>query len=88
MFIFGKREGVSRSVEKELKQHGSTKDTVKYNDLEITTEDAETNWMNAVITASFVTAAMKSANEHSNNDDTLENDGHTSDASSHNDSFD
>jgi Mg2+/citrate symporter len=88
MFIFGKKERYSRSVDKKLKQHGSAKDTVKYNDSEITTKDTETNWMNAVMTVSFVTASMKSANEHSNNDDTSESGGHTSDASSPNDSFD
>ncbi|MGG3518912.1 hypothetical protein ABES33_02685 [Bacillus pseudomycoides] len=88
MKISEKKMNHRSSVEKELKEHSSTKDTGQYKDSEIATKDAEAEWMNAVMTTSFVVAAMKSTNEDSNIDHDLGNDSHSSDSASHNDSFD
>ncbi|MBC6976151.1 hypothetical protein H9I32_28435 [Bacillus sp. Xin] len=84
MRIFGKPMNKHRSVEKELKKHSSTTDSAGHKDANLTTKDAEANWMNAVMTASFLTASMKNASEHSNTD----HDSDSSDAAGHGDSFD
>ncbi|MDM5187324.1 hypothetical protein QUF99_08300 [Bacillus sp. DX4.1] len=88
MKIFGKTMNYRRSVEKERKEHSSTKDTVAYKDSEITTKDAEADWMNAVMTTSFVVAAMKSAHEDSNIDHDSGTSSDSSDSAGHSDSFD
>ncbi|MCZ6942808.1 hypothetical protein EJ131_20185 [Bacillus mycoides] len=81
MKIFGRKKTHARSIEKELKNHSSTKETGSHNDSGTNANDAEASWMNAVMTTAFVTAAMKSANENSESND------HGSDSSIHNDSF-
>ncbi|PFE06348.1 hypothetical protein COE15_19285 [Bacillus cereus] len=88
MKLSRKKTNHRRSIEKERKVHSPAKDTGQYKDSEITTKDAEAEWMNAVMTTSFVVAAMKSAHEDSNIDHDLGNDSHGSDSASHNDSFD
>ncbi|PFR24881.1 hypothetical protein COK19_16695 [Bacillus cereus] len=64
MKVSGKSMNKHRSVEKELKKHSSTTDPAGHKDSPITTKDAEADWTNAVMTASFVTASMKSASEN------------------------
>lgn len=81
MKIFGKPMNKHRSVEKELKQHSSTTDTVGHKDSNITTKDAEAEWMDAVMTATFVTAAMKSASENESVDHDSDTGGDGSDSS-------
>ncbi len=77
-----------RSVEKELKKHSSITDTTGHKDSNITTKDAEADWMNAVMTTSFLAAAMKSASENSNIDHDSGTSSDSSNAASHTDSFD
>lgn len=77
-----------RSVEKKLKKHSSTTDSTGHNDANLATKDAEGNWMNAVMTASFLTASMKSANEHSHTDHDSRTDSESADAAGHGDAFD
>ncbi|WJE53636.1 hypothetical protein QRE66_05010 [Bacillus cereus] len=81
MRIFGKQTNNHRSVEKELKKHSSTTDSVGHKDSHITTKDAEADWMNAVMTASFVTASMKSASENESVDHDADTGGDGSDSS-------
>ncbi|MGI0532112.1 hypothetical protein KFD70_06950 [Bacillus pfraonensis] len=88
MKIFGKPMNKHRAVEKDLKKHSSTTDSAGHKDANLATKDAEANWMNAVMTASFLTASMKSANEHSNTDHDSGTDSDSSDAAGHGDSFD
>ncbi|AJI16593.1 hypothetical protein BG07_1414 [Bacillus pseudomycoides] len=88
MKIFGKQMNNRRSVEKELNKHSSITDTAGHKDSNITTKDAEADWMNAVMTTSFLAAAMKSASEDSNIDHDSGTSSDSSDAASHTDSFD
>lgn len=81
MKIFGKKPKHHRSVEKELKKHSSTTDPAGHKDSPITTKDAEADWMNAVMTASFVTASMKSASENESVDHDSDAGGDSSDSS-------
>ncbi|OJD52840.1 hypothetical protein [Bacillus sp. L27] len=76
MFIFRKENRYNRSVEKELKQHASTKDNLKYIDSEVDMKNEEADWMTAVMTATFVAASMKSGCEHQSSDNMSEHDGH------------
>ncbi|WP_176538755.1 hypothetical protein [Bacillus cereus] len=81
MKIFGKSMNKHRSVEKELKKHSSTTDPAGHKDSPITTKDAEAEWMTAVMTASFVTASMKSASENESVDRDSDAGGDSSDSS-------
>ncbi|HEK9099843.1 hypothetical protein KFD70_06920 [Bacillus pfraonensis] len=51
-------------MKKRTKKHSSTTDTAGHKNANITTKDAEAEWMDAVMTATFVTASMKSASEN------------------------
>ncbi|HDR7658725.1 hypothetical protein ABWK33_19390 [Bacillus wiedmannii] len=63
--IFGRKKQANKSIEKELKNHSSTQENDNHNDSGTSANDAEANWMNAVMTTTFITASMKSAQEHS-----------------------
>ncbi|PEP21690.1 hypothetical protein CN566_28215, partial [Bacillus wiedmannii] len=66
-------------IEKELKTHSSTQENGNQNDLGTNANNAEASWMNAVMTTAFITASMKSAQDHSESND------HSSDSSHDND---
>ncbi|WP_459500578.1 hypothetical protein [Bacillus sp. C1] len=84
MKIFGKNTNEQRPMKKERPELSSGKDTAEYKHSEITTKDAEADWMDAVMTTAFVVTAMKNANEDANIDHTS----HHHDSTSHDDAFD
>ncbi|QWU46362.1 hypothetical protein [Bacillus sp. NP247] len=65
MKIFGRKKKHNKSIEKELKNHSSTQEIGTQNETGTNANDAEANWMNAVTTTAFITASMKSAQDHS-----------------------
>lgn len=72
MKIFGRKKQPNKFIEKELKNHSSTQENGNQNIPGKNANDAEANWMNAVMTTAFITASMKSAHDHSdgnNHDD-------------------
>ncbi|MFE6139441.1 hypothetical protein [Bacillus sp. NPDC057893] len=79
MKIFGRKKQPNKFIEKELKNHSSTQETGNHNAPGTNANDAEASWMNAVMTTAFITASMKSAQDHSESND------HGSDSSNDND---
>ncbi|PGA79579.1 hypothetical protein COL94_28605 [Bacillus wiedmannii] len=79
MKIFGRKKKSNKFIEKELKTHSSTQENGNQNDLGTNANNAEASWMNAVMTTAFITASMKSAQDHSESND------HSSDSSHDND---
>ncbi|MGR3778092.1 hypothetical protein ACT1UG_20670 [Bacillus paramycoides] len=79
MKIFGRKKRPNKFIEKELKNHSSTQETDNQNGPETNVNDAEASWMNAVMTTAFITASMKSAQDHSESND------HSSDSPHDND---
>ncbi|MBE5104613.1 hypothetical protein IGI01_04715 [Bacillus thuringiensis] len=78
MKIFGRKKH-NKFLEKELKNHSSTQETGNQNEPGTNANDAEASWMNAVMTTAFITASMKSAQDHSESND------HSSDSPHDND---
>jgi hypothetical protein len=79
MKIFGRKKQHNKFIEKELKNHSSTQETGNQNEPGTNANDAEASWMNAVMTTAFITASMKSAQDHSESND------HSSDSPHDND---
>ncbi|GMR65810.1 hypothetical protein [Bacillus sp. MN7755] len=65
MKIFGRKKQPNKFIEKELKTHSSTQENGNQSIPGTNANDAEANWMNAVMTTAFITASMKSAHDYS-----------------------
>ncbi|MCI4250536.1 hypothetical protein MRP26_16365 [Bacillus sp. CCB-MMP212] len=62
---FDRKKQDNKSIKKELKNPYSIQKNGSHNDSGTNTNDAEADWMNAVMTTAFITASMKSAQDHS-----------------------
>ncbi|ALQ69373.1 hypothetical protein [Bacillus thuringiensis] len=80
--IFGKKKQPNKFIEKDLKKHSSTQETNNQDNSGGNANDAEASWMNAVMTATFITASMKSTTDHSEGDEC------SHDSPNHSDQFD
>ncbi|MED2789710.1 hypothetical protein P4261_28895 [Bacillus thuringiensis] len=62
---FDSKKQNNKSIKKEFKNPYSIQKNGSHNDSGTNTNDAEADWMNAVMTTAFITASMKSAQDHS-----------------------